>query len=194
MALTSALSLWPSTATVKSTPAPTLERKRQHIQRDGAEGCAEVRHKGRRKRRLRKLAGRQRRYQKHTNHVISKALVLDAERTSRGIALEQLKGIRQRVTARGGNQRARLGNWGFADLGAFVAYKAKRLGVQVVFVDPRNTSRECLECGCVDKKNRYPAKPPSNVSVVGMKPAPTSTPRGTSGLTGDPRKGQRSVS
>jgi IS605 OrfB family transposase len=86
--------------------------------------------------------------------VISKALVMDAERTGRGIALEQLKGIRGRVTARGGNQRARLGNWGFGQLGQFCQYKAKRLGVPVVFVDPRNTSRECRACGCIDKKNR----------------------------------------
>jgi putative transposase len=24
----------------------------------------------------------------------------------------------------------------------------------MVFVDPRNTSRQCAECGCIDKKNR----------------------------------------
>lgn len=52
------------------------------------------------------------------------------------------------------NQRARLGNWAFFQLGAFVSYKAKRAGVPVVFVDPRNTSRQCRECGCIDKKNR----------------------------------------
>jgi IS605 OrfB family transposase len=129
-----------------------VERKRQHIQkrRRGLQKCGT---RGA-KRRLRKLAARQGRYQKHTNHVISKALVMDAERTSRGIGLEQLKGIRQRVTARGGNQRARLGNWGFGQLGAFIVYKAKRAGIPIAFVDPRNTSRECQACGCIDRKNR----------------------------------------
>ena len=122
-----------------------LAQRRRGLQKCGTRAA---------KRRLRKLAAKQGRYQKHTNHVISKALVLDAERTSRGIGLEQLKGIRQRVTARGGNQRARLGNWGFGQIGSFVAYKAKRAGVPVVFVDPRNTSRECVACGCIDKKNR----------------------------------------
>src|SRR5689334_16594651 len=34
------------------------------------------------------------------------------------------------------------------------SYKAKRAGVPVCFVDPRNTSRECRACGCTDKKNR----------------------------------------
>lgn len=128
-----------------------VERVRRHQQkrRSGLQKCGT---KGA-KRRLRKLAGKQARFQKHTNHCIAKAVVMDAERTSRGIALEELKGIRQRVTARS-NQRARLGNWGFAQLGAFVSYKAKRAGVPVVFVDPRYTSRQCAACGCIDKKNR----------------------------------------
>jgi IS605 OrfB family transposase len=128
-----------------------VERKRRRAQkrRDGLQkrGTKAA------KRRLRKLAGKQARYQKHINHCIAKAVVLDAERTSRGIAIEKLKGIRQRVTARS-NQRARLGNWGFAQLGGFIGYKARRAGVPVVYVDPRYTSRQCAECGCIDKKNR----------------------------------------
>jgi putative transposase len=121
------------------------QKRRSGLQKLGTKGA---------KRRLRKLAGRQARFQKHQNHCISKAVVMDAERTSRGIALEELKGIRQRVTARS-NQRARLGNWGFAQLGNFVRYKAKRAGVPIVFVDPRYTSRQCAACGCIDKKNRH---------------------------------------
>jgi putative transposase len=94
-----------------------LARRRRGLQKRGTKAA---------KRRLRKLSGKQARFQKHTSHCISKSLVLDAERTGRGIALEELKGIRSRVTARS-NQRARLGNWAFAQLGAFVAYKAKRV-------------------------------------------------------------------
>ena len=121
-----------------------IQKRRTGLQRRGTKAA---------KRRLRKLAGKQARFQKHTNHCIAKALVLDAERTGRGLALENLKGVRGRVTARGGNQRARLGNWGFGQLGVFVSYKAKRAGVPVIFVDPRNTSRQCAACGCIDKKN-----------------------------------------
>jgi IS605 OrfB family transposase len=80
--------------------------------------------------------------------------VRDAERTGRGLALEKLKGIRARVTARGSDARARLGNWAFGQLRDFLFYKAKRAGVPVCFVDPRNTSRQCAACGCIDKKNR----------------------------------------
>jgi putative transposase len=136
----------------KTYTGADLEQKRRHIQkrRRGLQKCGT---KGA-KRRLCKLAATQRRYQKHTNHMISKALVMDAERTGRGLALESLKRTRARVTARGGNQRARLGNWGFRQLGQFCAYKAKRAGVPMAFVDPRNTSRECRACGCIDKKNR----------------------------------------
>lgn len=129
-----------------------VERQRRHHQkrRRGLQKCGT---KGA-KRRLRKLAGKQRRFQTHQNHCVSKALVGDAERTGRGLVLENLKGIRARVTARNSDQRARLGNWGFGQLGGFVTYKSKRAGVPLVFVDPRNTSRQCVACGCIDKRNR----------------------------------------
>lgn len=128
-----------------------VEAKRRRLQsrRDGLQR----RNTKAAKRRLKKLAGKQARYQKHVNHCIAKSLVTDAERTGRGLALEKLAGIRDRVTARR-SQRARLGNWAFAQLRGFVEYKAKRAGVPVCFVDPRNTSRECRACGCIDKKNR----------------------------------------
>lgn len=106
------------------------------------------------KRLLRKRARKQRRFQANENHCISKAIVVTAQGTGRGIAVEDLTGIRQRVTARGGEYRSALGNWAFAQLGQFIAYKAGAAGVCVVEVDPRNTSRTCPECGCVDKANR----------------------------------------
>jgi putative transposase len=57
------------------------------------------------RRRLKKLSGKEQRFARNTNHVISKELVELAERTKRAIALEDLKGIRLRVRARG-QQRA----------------------------------------------------------------------------------------
>jgi transposase len=47
-----------------------------------------------------------------------------------------------------------LHSWAFAQLGSFVAYKARRAGVPVVYVDARNTSRECADRHHIDKKNR----------------------------------------
>ena len=38
----------------------------------------------------------------------------------------------------------------------FTEYKAKREGVAVQYVDPRNTSRQCAACGHTDKAHRKP--------------------------------------
>ena len=120
-----------------------LQRKR--LQRKGTNGA---------KKKLKRVSQKEARFRRHENHVISKQLVETAKRTGRGIALENLEGIRQRVTARGGEARNRLSGWAFAQLGAFVVYKAKIAGVPVVQVDPRNTSRTCAECGHCEKGNR----------------------------------------
>jgi len=64
-----------------------------------------------------------------------------------------LEGIRSRVTVRR-KQRATLHSWAFYQLRSFMTYKAKRVGVPVFLVDPRNTSRTCPACGHVDKANR----------------------------------------
>lgn len=105
------------------------------------------------KRALKRIRRREARHAAYTNHIIAKQLVTTAERTSRGIALEDLGGIRQRVTARK-QQRSELHSWAFAQLGAFVEYKARRAGVPVVFVDPRSTSRQCSECQHTHRTNR----------------------------------------
>lgn len=105
------------------------------------------------KRRLKKIAGKERRFARHENHVISKEIVASAERTGRGIAIEELTGIRARIRA-SREQRAVLHSWAFAQLGTFITYKARLAGVPLVIVDPRNTSRECAECGHVSKKSR----------------------------------------
>jgi IS605 OrfB family transposase len=87
------------------------------------------------------------------NHLISREIVDLAQRTGRGIALEDLKGIRTRVSAKR-QQRARLHNWSFYQLRSFIEYKARLVGIPVFLVDPKNTSRTCPSCGCIDKANR----------------------------------------
>ncbi len=105
------------------------------------------------KRHLKKLAKRERRCKRDTNHRISKRLVSKAKETTRGIRLEDLQGIRDRSTVRKA-QRSRHSRWAFAELRAFITYKARRAGVAVEAVDPRNTSRSCSECGHCEKGNR----------------------------------------
>ena len=104
-------------------------------------------------RKLKRISGKEKRFRKDRNHWISKRIVLKAKGTSRGIALEDLNGIRERTTVRK-SQRARHHTWSFYQLRQFVSYKAKIYGVFVQVVDPRNTSRTCHSCGHVDKKNR----------------------------------------
>ncbi|MGW5661892.1 RNA-guided endonuclease InsQ/TnpB family protein [Streptomyces sp. NPDC003758] len=105
------------------------------------------------KRRLKKRRRKEARRARDINHKIAKHVVAEAERTGRGIALEDLRGIRERVRLRK-PQRATHSSWAFAQLGSFIAYKARREGVPVVYVDPAYTSRTCAECGHIDKANR----------------------------------------
>ena len=105
------------------------------------------------RRRLSKIRRRESNFRRNENHVISKRLVEKAKATASEIVLEDLKGIRERVTVRG-RQRAKHSGWAFHQLQAFVTYKAKLVGVPVVYINPRNTSRTCSQCGHCDKKNR----------------------------------------
>ncbi|GAA4233278.1 RNA-guided endonuclease TnpB family protein [Actinomadura meridiana] len=102
---------------------------------------------------LKKRARRESRHAAHVNHTISKTVVAVAQRTERGIALERLQGIRERVTVRR-DQRARLSSWPFHQLGAFIAYKARRAGVPFIEVDPAFTSQRCPRCGHTERANR----------------------------------------
>jgi len=119
-------------------------RLRTKLQKKGTHSC---------KRRLGRLAGKEHRFASDTNHCISKQIVEAAKDTGRGIALENLTHIRERVTARRG-QRATLHSWAFAQLRQFITYKAALAGVLMRAVDPRNTSRTCPACGCAVKANR----------------------------------------
>lgn len=105
------------------------------------------------KRRLRSLSGSERRFATHVNHCISKQIVAEAERSGRGIAIEELGGIRERVKALQ-KQRVVLHSWAFSQLRLFLQYKSAMAGVVVVAVDPRNTSRTCAVCGYCAKENR----------------------------------------
>ena len=105
------------------------------------------------KRLLVKRSKKERRFATHTNHVVSKKIVSVAKGTSRGIALEDLGGIRDRITVRR-SQRDTFSAWSFHELRSFIEYKAVAAGVEVALVDPKNTSRTCPSCGCIDKANR----------------------------------------
>lgn len=120
------------------------QKRRQILQSVGTKSA---------KRRLKRLSKGERRFKKHVNHIVSKNLVALAKDTSRGIALEDLTGIRDRTTVRR-PQRDRHSKWAFAQLRTFIEYKAAISGVPVVYVDPAYTSRTCSVCGYSHKNNR----------------------------------------
>lgn len=122
------------------------QRLRKELQSTGTKSA---------KRRLKKRSKKESRFSTDTNHVVSKKIVVEAQRTGQGIALEMLKGIRERARLRK-PQRVALHSWAFAQLASFIVYKAERAGVPVVFVDPAYTSQQCSapECGHIEKRNR----------------------------------------
>lgn len=105
------------------------------------------------KRKLKKRARREQRHVAHVNHRIAKTVVADAERTGRGIALEDLAGIRERTRVQR-HRRAAHSSWPFHQLEEFVVYKAVRAGVAVLKVDAHYTSQRCPRCGHVSRRNR----------------------------------------
>jgi putative transposase len=119
---------------------------RQRLQKHGTKSA---------KKHLKKLAGREARFKKNTNHVISKRIVQKAQANQQAIAIEELRHIRSRTEARlRHSQRARHSSWSFGQLRQFLSYKAALAGVPLHTVDPRNTSRTCSRCGHCAKENR----------------------------------------
>ena len=119
-------------------------RLRRKLQKKGTKSARRLLKKRRRK---------EQRMARDVNHCISKKLVSKAKDTKRSIAVEELTGIRSRITVRKA-QRLLHHSWSFAQLRSFLTYKAQMAGVKLVAVDPRNTSRTCLACGHIAKENR----------------------------------------
>lgn len=121
-----------------------FQRLRQGLQSCGSKSA---------KRHLKRIRQKESRYQRWVNHNISRHIVNKALVEQRAIALENLQGIRERVSVRK-TQRYERFSWAFAQLRAFIAYKCEAAGIPLIIVDPRNTSRTCLACGHCAKENR----------------------------------------
>ncbi|MHB1709631.1 MAG: RNA-guided endonuclease InsQ/TnpB family protein [Thermoplasmataceae archaeon] len=121
-----------------------MAKHRQRLQKRGTRSA---------KRHLKKISGKEKRFQKVVNHNISKEIVAEAKGTGRGIALEDLAGINQGTVVRHKQRYIRM-SWAFHQLRTYIEYKARIAGVPVVPVNPENTSRECPECHAIDSRNR----------------------------------------
>jgi len=130
-----------------------LNRRRDHysklravLQQKASQGTRSSRRRCREL--VKRLSGRERRFQLWVNHCISKAIVSRAKATNSAIALEDLTGIRERTNQQPRNktERRRSNSWAFYQLRQFLEYKAIRAGVRVWVVPAAYTSQTCHKC------------------------------------------------
>lgn len=105
------------------------------------------------KRHLKSLAGREQRFRRDCDHVLSKS-ILHGITAGTTVVVENLTNIRTRVKARRGEAKRRIHSWSFAQLRSFLEYKSEAVGARVVGIDPRCTSQRCSVCGHIYRGNR----------------------------------------
>jgi putative transposase len=106
------------------------------------------------KRHLKRVRGKQARFRRTNDHILSKQIVAAIE-PGGTIVLENLTDIRKRSKVKRKTETSRrVHSWSFAQLKSFVVYKAEGRGCTVVAVDPRHTSQACSCCGHTARNNR----------------------------------------
>ena len=101
------------------------------------------------KKRLKLLAGRERRFQLDFNHCLAKQIT----NMPYGIfAIEELTGIKNKNSCKSFNRQR--SNWTYSQIKSFIFYKAEQLGKVIMIVDSRYTSQKCSKCGFINKANR----------------------------------------
>jgi putative transposase len=95
---------------------------------------------------VKKIKNRENRIVKDLNHKISKKLVQMAQVQHAALVFEDLGGIRN-TKKQNHSFKYFLHSWSFYQLQMFVEYKAKLLGVPVLYVNPEYTSQDCSRCG-----------------------------------------------
>lgn len=123
------------------------KNQRQHLQKNGRFGL------------IKKVKNRESRIVRDLNHKISRKVVDYALENSAGIVLEDLKGIRK-TKKQAKSFKYSLNSWSFFQLGMFIEYKAKLLGIPVVKIDPRYTSQQCSKCGLLGNRTKKQFKCP----------------------------------
>lgn len=113
------------------------QKVRSSLQSKGTKGCKKV---------LKRLSGRERTTGTIINHTISKQIVQLAKDEGKGIAIEDLKGIRFSANKKGKKFRTRVGKWNFNQLRSFLTYKSLLNGVKLIGVPPAYTSKTCHNC------------------------------------------------
>lgn len=111
---------------------------RSSIQSKGTKGAKKL---------LKRLSGKEKTTAKIVNHTISKNIVKKAKSEGKGIAIENLKGIRKRTERKvRREQRGLRSKWSYDQLRQFIAYKAQLNGVKLMVIPPAYTSQTCHSC------------------------------------------------
>lgn len=97
-------------------------------------------------RELKRVKDRESRIVKDLNHKISRKIVDMAQVQHAALVFEELNGIRKTRKQHRSFKYA-LHSWSFFQLQTFVEYKAKLLGVPVLYINPAYTSQDCSRCG-----------------------------------------------
>lgn len=123
-----------------------FSRVRASLQKRASQGTRSTRRRCRQT--LKRLSGRERRFQAWLNHNISKAIIVEAKRNQASVAIENLTGIREQTNQklRGKTERRRSNSWAFYQLRTFLEYKSIKEGVKVIAIPPAYTSQTCHKC------------------------------------------------
>ena len=130
-----------------------FSRVRASLQKKASQGTRSTRRRARQI--LKRLSGRERRYQAWLNHNISKAIIAEAKETLSFISIEDLTGIRERTNQKPRNktERRRSNSWAFYQLRTFLEYKGIKEGVEVIAINPAYTSQSCHCCLHIGLRN-----------------------------------------
>jgi putative transposase len=107
------------------------------------------------KRLIRKYGCREKNRINQKLHEKSKEIANIVEKEIASVIMEDLTDIRDNIHF-GKKMNRRLHNWNFNDLQQKIEYKVKSKGLNVQYVNPKNTSKECPRCGQLNRLNGHP--------------------------------------
>lgn len=119
------------------------QKVRSSIQSKGTKGAKKL---------LKRLSGKERTHANIVNHTIAKQIVQSAKEQGKGVAIEDLTGIRFTSKRRNKKFRTKLGKWNFSQLRNYIEYKSLLNGVKCIVVPPAFTSKTCHNCNHIGKR------------------------------------------
>ena len=103
-----------------------------------------------------RFSEKERNFAKNFNHNISREIIEFAIHNGAGIIkLENLSFGKKNADGEIDSASIRImRNWSYAELQSQIEYKAKRYGIEVVYINPYHTSKTCSKCGWVDPMSK----------------------------------------